>query len=69
MPIKEERIAQLSPIILKISPVITPVSLYSLTPKTIPIIETICPTSAKIQADIIPIIPRIKDVWVLFCCV
>ena len=61
MPIREEIMEQTSPRILNTRPAILPVALYSLAPKTIPIIEVMWPTSANNQAITIPIIPKTID--------
>jgi hypothetical protein len=40
IPIKDERTAQISPMILITSPVFFPVSFFSLLPRTMPIMDT-----------------------------
>ena len=65
-PIIEEKMEHTSPTMLSTRPVIFSVSLYSLIPRIIPMIEVICPTSANSQAKIIPTIPRINDADALF---
>ena len=59
-PIIEEKMEHTSPIMLSTSPVIFSVSLYSLIPRIMPIIDVICPIKANNHAKTIPIIPRIK---------
>ena len=66
-PIIDENIAQTSPIMLNVKPAILPLFLYSLMPKTIPIIDVICPTNAKSQAKTIPIMPKTTAAFELSC--
>lgn len=55
-----------SPMMLSTSPAILSFALYSLIPRTMPIIEVICPTRANTQANIIPTIPRIIGAGFVF---
>lgn len=66
-PMIEEKIEQTSPMMLKMRPVILSEVLYSLIPRTIPMIETMCPTRAKSHANTMPMIPRITEADACFC--